>query len=401
LDAVHETVSELADLLGSPVVFIKWPRGVKGTPRKWGHLTVADMTPEYLAKLPKGNIGVTLGEKSGGLCAIDFDKDEYIKPFLALNPHLGNTLQTHGARGRVFWVRFKGNYPKHTVKLKTQTGKDAGEFRSNGSQSIVRGIHPGTGQPYQYVVKQRAVEVEFNSVVWPTGIANPPEIENAVLGCTKGTQGTQSTQGTKVSKSSVVGCVELFYTVRSIDDALRVSLAPALHQNNRHLFTLARAIKTLEIQQGKFSRAQLLDVFNRWYTLTQAKKLLRNGQTKEEYMMEFYNACRCAKVPLGSALIAKAWHRATNSPLPTEAMQFEDPKLRLLVALCRELQVEAGSESFYLSARVAQNVLGQKTHSTAATWLGALVTLGILEITKPGNLQEATCYRYVWKESIQ
>ncbi|HWD92512.1 MAG TPA: bifunctional DNA primase/polymerase [Verrucomicrobiae bacterium] len=160
-----DPVPELQELLGTPVVFIKWPRGVKANRRKWGYLTVEDMTPEYLGKLPSGNIGVALGEKSGGLCAIDLDDDKLVEPFLQLNPHLKATLQTRGARGRVFWLRFKSDYPKHTTKLKTNSGDDVGEFRSNGAQSIVWGIHPDTKRPYQFVARQKVVEVDLGPLL--------------------------------------------------------------------------------------------------------------------------------------------------------------------------------------------------------------------------------------------
>ena len=78
-------VDELKVLLGEPAVFINWPRGVKGSTRKWKHLRPANMTPAYLSKLPRGNIGVALGEVSGGLCAIDLDNDAPVQPFLSAN----------------------------------------------------------------------------------------------------------------------------------------------------------------------------------------------------------------------------------------------------------------------------------------------------------------------------
>src|SRR5206468_6601766 len=119
-------VSELQRLLGPSTVFIKWPVGVKAVRLKWGHMRASHMTPEYLADLANGNVGVALGDVSQFLCAIDLDRDELIEPFLALNPRLRDTLQTHGARGRVFWVRLLGDYPSRTVKLKTLQGDDAG-----------------------------------------------------------------------------------------------------------------------------------------------------------------------------------------------------------------------------------------------------------------------------------
>ena len=108
------SVSELRELLGHDVLLLAWPKGSKGTKIKWGHLTVADMTPAYLEELERGNIGVALGEKSGNLVALDVDIDEMIQPFITANPFLKTTLQTHGARGRVFWFRMRGEYPRAT-----------------------------------------------------------------------------------------------------------------------------------------------------------------------------------------------------------------------------------------------------------------------------------------------
>jgi len=171
---IDDPVPELIRLLGDPAVFIAWPSGVKGTIKKWGHLTWAEMTPEYLVRLKDGNIGVALGEVSGGLCAIDWDDEAFVQPFLDLNPLLAETLQTHGARGRVFWVRFQGDYPKRSSRLKLGPTQEVGEFRSNGNQSIVWGIHPDTKKPYQRVVDKPVIRIEFNSIQWPKEISNPP-----------------------------------------------------------------------------------------------------------------------------------------------------------------------------------------------------------------------------------
>ena len=65
MEKANEIVAELKELLGEPVVFIKWPKGVKGTKRKWKHLRAKHMTLEYLSELPSGNIGVALGRGWG------------------------------------------------------------------------------------------------------------------------------------------------------------------------------------------------------------------------------------------------------------------------------------------------------------------------------------------------
>ena len=370
-------------------------KGSKGTKRQWGHLTTADMTPDYLENLPHGNIGVVLGERSGGLCAIDLDKDALIKPFLAANPQLNDTLQTHGARGRVFWLRFKGDYPKATIKLKTSSGEDVGKIRSNGSQSIIWGIHRGTGQPYQFVVKQRAVEVDFNSIEWPVEIVNKPGAAN----CTE-EQKIQKSRSPDELKSSTYKVHPGFHsTINSIDDALRVSMPNKKRENNACLFKLARAIKTLEVKGQTFDLPKLEAVFNQWHT--QALEFLREGQTKEDYYLEFMNACQRAKFPLGGEWVAAAWEQAKLRPLPAEAMRFENPDMRLLIAFLKQMQEVRGAEPFFITYRDCAALLGHKTHATVATWLGALVKLKYIRVPQPGNERQATRYFYIWKPHVE
>ena len=52
-------VAQLTRLLGH-VVFLACPVKTKKPKGRWGLLTLADMKPEHLAKLPAGNIGVSL-----------------------------------------------------------------------------------------------------------------------------------------------------------------------------------------------------------------------------------------------------------------------------------------------------------------------------------------------------
>ena len=110
--------------------------------------------------------------------------------------------------------------------------------------------------------------------------------------------------------------------------------------------------------------------------------------------MEFLNAYQSAKYPLGSTLIPKAWKLATDEPLPPEAMQFESPQLRLLVAFCRQLQLLVGDQPFYLSCRVVQTLLHHPTHTTAAKWLRSLCVLQVIELVQQGDTRLASRYRY-------
>jgi hypothetical protein len=68
------------------------------------------------------NVAVYLGEASGGLCAIDFDRDEDLAAFLAVNPKLEGTTQSRGSRGGMLWVR---------VVRKAESGKRKTEDRGS------------------------------------------------------------------------------------------------------------------------------------------------------------------------------------------------------------------------------------------------------------------------------
>jgi hypothetical protein len=53
-----------------------------------------------------------------------------------------------------------------------------------------------------------------------------------------------------------------------------------------------------------------------------------------------------------------AFAAAQREPLPPVAQRFDSPHVRLLVALCHQLQVAAGDRSFYLACRSVARLLG-------------------------------------------
>jgi Bifunctional DNA primase/polymerase, N-terminal len=403
------STDEWRELLGHDVLLLPWPLGSKGTKKKWGRLTIASMTPKYLKKLERGNIGVALGAKSDNLIALDVDADEMIEPFLAANPYLKGTLQTHGARGRVFWLRMAGEYPGVTKKLKTRSGGNAGEWRAGkNSQSIIHGIHPDTGKPYQILNHVKPLVVDFAKIVWPVEISNPPTLETQSLADDTERQSDREperqshgvTDDTDDTKAVV--CESLVSKAlpplpkpicQTVDEAVQLALPTKNHQNNDRLFVLARAVLTLEGQSGKFTPKLLRDVFSRWFN--GAKAFLRPELTRDEYMTQFLNAYASAKIPLGEGSITQAWKQALEKPLPPEAIEnFEDLNLRRVVALCRELQIMAGHAPFYLSARTVARLTNQEGHATAARWLRSLRVLKILDEVEKGSGLKASRYRY-------
>jgi hypothetical protein len=183
-------------------------------------------------------------------------------------------------------------------------------------------------------------------------------------------------------------------TINSIEDALRVSMPNKKRENNALLFKLARAIKTLEVKGEKFDLARLESIFSEWHR--RSEKFLREGQSREEYYLEFMNACERAKFPLGGVKVAEAWEKANSQPLPSEAMRFENPKLCLFVAFLKQLQEMAGAEPFFLTSRDGAHFLQLESHSIVDKWFGALRKLGYIKVAQPGNEHRATRYFYIW-----
>lgn len=167
-------VRHVRDLVGDKAVLIPVEKGQKKPAiPDWQKLTIDKMSePTYLAQLEKGNIGVLLGSPSNDLCAIDIDDDAAIEPFLNLNPLLRFTLRTRGARGAQFWINVTDDYPKLT-KLKSKVGADWGEWRADGGQSVIYGIHPDTQKPYTVEHKAKPVEMAFADIQWPDDLKLP------------------------------------------------------------------------------------------------------------------------------------------------------------------------------------------------------------------------------------
>ncbi|HWV98534.1 MAG TPA: DUF5906 domain-containing protein [Candidatus Acidoferrum sp.] len=115
------------------------------------------------------NIAVYLGKASGGLCAIDFDLDEDLAAFLAVNPRLAGTLRSRGSRGGMVWVRVQGDYPESCNPKHKRF-----EWRADKRLSTIYGRHP-KGMDYALVVDAAPVGIRFSEIVWPEGWELPWE----------------------------------------------------------------------------------------------------------------------------------------------------------------------------------------------------------------------------------
>jgi putative DNA primase/helicase len=171
-------VDKIRDLVGRDRVLIPVPYGQKKPIFDgWQATSLAKMDdPEYLANLNSGsNIGVLLGN---GLVTIDIDLDEAVGAFLRANPKLQPSLRTRRKRGCNIWFELEGECPG-SHKLKTKDGKDWGEIRATGNQTIIYGAavdkHKGEKKPtrYKFVRRARPVRIAFTEIQWPDDLLRP------------------------------------------------------------------------------------------------------------------------------------------------------------------------------------------------------------------------------------
>jgi hypothetical protein len=154
-------LERFAALLGSGVFFIPCETGTK-KPK----ITYTERPKEknesdgYRALFEDANIAVYLGKPSGGLCAIDFDHDDDLASFDALNPKLRQTLRSRGSRGAMLWLRIAGDYPESCTTPHF-------EWRADKRLSTICGRHP-KGMDYQILCEAAPATLRFVDVHWPS-----------------------------------------------------------------------------------------------------------------------------------------------------------------------------------------------------------------------------------------
>jgi hypothetical protein len=354
IDPASKRISQILSLLGSALL-LPWPAKCKGGPKKWKHLQLTDMNASsHLAELESaGNIGVALGRVSNGLVTVDFDNEDYVEAFFEVNPLLRTTLCTTAQRGCNIWLRSTTDYPR-SCKLRNRSGDEIGEWRADGNQTIVAGTHP-SGVPYRFLVENPAIAVDYNEIVWPDGIL-PPDA-------------TESKRVRRVIEKEVVSVGVMGLQIQaSFGVDVIAQVAPTdYHQNNTSLFKLARLVKSYENAMGRpASEVELESVFHRWCRV--ARPFWRH--TRDDYWAEFLDAYSYARMGLDENPIEVAVSRAKTAPLP-QVRGFTDERIRLLAAICREMQEITGAAPFFLPTRKLGEILGA-CHTQVARWLRIL-----------------------------
>ena len=122
----------------------------------------------------------------------------------------------------------------------------------------------------------------------------------------------------------------------------------------------------------------------------------------EATWFDFTDAWQRVRCPGEANPMTEAMARVKAGPLPDVAMGYDDARLRLLVALCRELQRDRDERPFYLSCESAAALIGKgdgesPSAMTVWRWLGGLQRDGVLRLETKGDRRKANEYRYLAK----
>jgi hypothetical protein len=191
-----DRVQEILSLVGNVVLVPCRPLTKIAIPKAWQTFAISKMQdPAYIRSFAGKNIGVVLGQASGGLCSIDIDADGDVEPFLADNPLLRETTRTRRARGCNVWVVIDGDYPRLTpiTVVEGQGERKWGEWRAGGAYTVICGSaidrKKGETEPveYRFLNRARPIRIRFEEIAFPsgfkTGNIHPFRLRPASVSC--------------------------------------------------------------------------------------------------------------------------------------------------------------------------------------------------------------------------
>ena len=345
-------------------------------------------------------LAVILGEVSGDLVCRDFDCMASYENWAAEHPELSQMLPTveTGRPGRHVYVKSDVG----EIRRASKTGGgiieyDDGELRGADCYCLAPPSRHPNGSTYRWLVPLGAeiptVELRSAGFLPRNREAHSPQttcIGGAVSSVdARGTTNAMDTPGTTNAMDTVSSLNAAPALLREVEQAIEQTLPTDFKQRHRMLFRFARKLKRIPALTEAPANS-LKSWVQQWH-----QRALPNIRTKafEETWFDFAESWRKVEFPEGEGPLAMVFSRAVEAELPAVAMQYEQLKLRLLVALCRELQRESGDAPFFLSVRIAGELL-EVDPGTASRWLRGLQVDEILKLIKRGTVKEGKASRF-------
>jgi len=324
------------------------------------------------------NIAVILGDVSGGLVCRDFDKAETYQQWARQFPDLAKQLPTVQT-GRGYHVYFEADCSG--IK---KFSDGSGELRGGGGYCLLPpSIHPD-GPEYQWLNP-------LNGSI----PAIDPQLAGLLNDVTEHTEHTEHTEQTEqTEKTEQIQAIEGVSV--KISKIIQKTLPIEYGTRNRKIFEFARELKSLpEFEQA--DPMQLEQYLCIWHKLA-----LPNIRTKEfsESRIDFLISWGRVRYKVGDLPIMQLFLEVTKmKATETIREKYSDtPKLQTLAMLCRLLQSQPGTETFFLSCRKTAELLGISPMQ-ASRYFFLMQKDGFLkEIEKGGgehNPRKASRYKYL------
>lgn len=350
--------------------------------RKWEHFqSIPPTDADYRRWFAKRRVGIAIlcGQVSGGLTVRDFDTMDAYQRWAASHPDLAATLPTVATR-RGCHVYFRSNF-RDIVKVK-YGGIEEGELRGKGIVIAPPSRHP-SGTTYQWLIQPYPDIPHLDPVaagLMPEYATWDTRGHREDSGRTQ--ENSERTQRDSAAPDGATANIQSFdaTTLEAIDRAIRSSLPTGEGQRHRQVFKLCRNLKGIP-ELADLRAGALRAVVKAWHT--QAVEFIKT-KSFDETWCDFVDGWRKVKFPRG-AVMAGILKRAKEQPPPKEAARYDTAAVRLLVALCYELQMHAGRKPFFLSARMAEELLGEP-RVQANRWMQMLQEDEVLVLVELGTL---------------
>jgi len=174
-----------------------------------------------------------------------------------------------------------------------------------------------------------------------------------------------------------------------VEVAIRETLPTGPGQRHDAVFEFARALH-VHPELTELPVQKLRPSVQQWHA--QALPFIRTKPFFDTWA-DFTEGWPKVRFPKGTSSMNEILKRAVEAEPPTVAANYEQPEVRLLIAICRELQRNKGKRSFYLAARTAGDLVGV-TPRHALTWLHGLIADGALRLSKRGGYRSKKAHRY-------
>jgi hypothetical protein len=347
------------------VIPVHFPKsGQKAAGVKWKRFQDDRPTEQELQQWFAGGkypgLAVVLGEVSGYLACRDFDKASAYEKWAERRCDLARELPT---------VRTHRGYHVYFTDIVEKTvAFEDGELRGAKSYCCLPPSPHPRGGHYEWIVR-------------PNGDVPVVDPEKALLVPSM----PQKQAECKPSKLKAVVLGE-----DAVELAIQSTLPTGPHQRNRRVFDLCRALKGIDALADP---VKLKPAIRRWH-----ERALPVITTKDfdETWLEFLYGWDRVKVPMHVNLMADALQRARENPV--EDSDYENPNVRDLLALCRELQAMWTDGPFFLSCRTAARLFGVDPKK-AWRWLYLIEREGWIKTHEKGgspkNPWKATRFWYL------